>query len=225
MKHAIATRKVEDLVPFDRNSRTHSEAQIAQLATSIKEFGFTNPILVDEDNTIIAGEGRWRAATKLKLSEVPCIVLVGLSAQQKAAYVIADNKLALNSGWDVAKLNAELASLAELEFAVDLTGFSEVEAMVLSKKEAAKLPTMGAATTVPAMEPEAITKPEQKDWSGMPEFKQDDKSPFRTLLVHFEDQVSVDEFAALVGQKLSAKTKFISFPKNEKTPTSTEVYA
>src|SRR5437879_1120365 len=95
----LVTREVADLIPYGHKSRAHSEAQIAQIAASIKEFGFTNPILIDEHGTIIAGEARLFAAKRSKMTTVPCIVLTGLTDAQKAAYVIADNKLALNACW------------------------------------------------------------------------------------------------------------------------------
>jgi hypothetical protein len=112
-----------DLIPYARNSRTHSDEQVAQVAASIREFGFTNPVLIDQDNGIIAGHGRVMAATRLKLDTVPCIRLSHLSDTQKRAYIIADNKLALNSGWDDEMLKLELMDLNELGFDVALTGF------------------------------------------------------------------------------------------------------
>lgn len=116
-----------ELIPFAKNSRTHDDAQVAQIAASIKEFGFTNPILIDEQNGIIAGHGRLLAARKLQLSEVPCIRLSHLTDAQKRAYVIADNKLALNAGWDDEMLALELGDLQDMEFDLSLTGFSTDE--------------------------------------------------------------------------------------------------
>lgn len=118
---------VEALIPYARNSRTHSDAQVAQIAASIREFGFTNPVLVDEANGIIAGHGRVLAARKLKMADVPAIRLSHLSEAQKRAYVIADNKLALNAGWDIELLRLEINDLRGLEFDVALTGFSTEE--------------------------------------------------------------------------------------------------
>lgn len=112
------------VIPYARNSRTHSDAQVAQIAASIKEFGFTNPILIDEQGGIIAGHGRVLAAQKLGLSELPAIELAHLSETQKRAYVIADNKLALNAGWDDELLRLEFAELEEAGFDLELTGFS-----------------------------------------------------------------------------------------------------
>ena len=114
---------INDLVPYARNSRTHSDAQVAQIAASIKEFGFTNPVLIDADGGIIAGHGRVLAARVLKLDSVPCIRLSHLTETQKRAYVIADNKLALNAGWDSEMLRLELGELNSDEFNMDLLGF------------------------------------------------------------------------------------------------------
>jgi len=122
---AYKKAKVELLIPYALNSRTHSDQQVAQIAASIREFGFTNPILIDENNGIIAGHGRLLAARKLQLDEVPCIVLSGLSDAQKRAYVIADNQLALNAGWDLETLRLEIEHLKSVEFDVELLGFDD----------------------------------------------------------------------------------------------------
>jgi len=126
---------IATLIPFAKNSRTHDDAQVAQIAASIREFGFTNPVLIDEANGIIAGHGRVMAARKLKMAEVPCIRLSHLSDAQKRAYVIADNKLALNAGWDEAMLKLELADLKTLDFDLNLTGFNtaEIDALLADK--------------------------------------------------------------------------------------------
>lgn len=121
---------VMDLIPYVNNSRTHSDDQVMQVASSIKEFGFTNPILIDGDGGIIAGHGRLMAAKKLGLVEVPCIRLGHLSEAQRKAYVIADNQLALNSGWDLDSLRVEIERLDELDFDMELLGF---DADVISK--------------------------------------------------------------------------------------------
>ncbi len=115
------------LIPYARNPRTHSPEQIAQIAASIREFGWTNPLLIDEQQTVIAGHGRLAAARKLGLAEVPAIRLAGLTDAQKKALVIADNKLALSAGWDEELLRLELEELQSLGFYVDLTGFSSLE--------------------------------------------------------------------------------------------------
>jgi len=123
----IEARDIDSLIPYANNARTHSAEQVAQVAASIKEFGFTNPVLIDEQGGIIAGHGRVMAAKKLGLAEVPCVVLDGLSEAQKKAYIIADNKLALNSGWDADMLKVEMERLGELGFDLSLTGFDDIE--------------------------------------------------------------------------------------------------
>ena len=118
---------IEKLVPYAKNSRTHSDEQVAQIAASIKEWGFTTAVLVDESGGIIAGHGRVMAARKLGMAQVPVMVAKGWSEAQKRAYVIADNKLALNAGWDNELLALELGELGDLGFDVELTGFSDEE--------------------------------------------------------------------------------------------------
>ncbi|MCO6052356.1 ParB/Srx family N-terminal domain-containing protein, partial [Mesorhizobium sp. RP14(2022)] len=122
---AITYRPLVSLIPYARNARTHSDAQVAEIAASIREFGWTNPVLVDGDNGIIAGHGRVMAARKLRMRQVPVIELAGLTDAQKRAYVLADNKLALNAGWDEELLGLELADLDALGFDLSLTGFGE----------------------------------------------------------------------------------------------------
>lgn len=125
MDHPIGVEclAITSLKPSPRNARTHSKAQIKQLAASIEEFGFTNPVLIDETKTILAGHGRVEAAKQLGLKEVPVIRIEHMTAEQKRAYVIADNQLALNAGWDESLLAVELGELAELSFDVSITGF------------------------------------------------------------------------------------------------------
>lgn len=118
---------VSELIPYVRNARTHSEAQVSQIAASIREFGFLSPILVAEDNTILAGHGRLAAAQKLGLKKVPCVKENHLTETQKRAYIIADNKLSLNAGWDSELLAVELSELEGADFNLDLLGFDEAE--------------------------------------------------------------------------------------------------
>jgi len=118
---------IADLIPYARNSRTHSDEQVGQIAASIKEFGFTNPVLIDEEGGIIAGHGRVMAAGRLKLAEVPTITLTGLTSAQKRAYIIADNRLPLNAGWDFEMLAVELDDLRDQDFDLGLLGFSSQE--------------------------------------------------------------------------------------------------
>ena len=131
MKQQIEYLETEKLIPYARNSRTHSDEQVQQIMGSIKEFGFTNPVLVDGDGVIIAGHGRTMAAQRLGMKEVPCLRLAHLTEAQKRAYVIADNKLALNAGWDDAMLALELRNLRDEDFDLSLTGFDDAELAAL----------------------------------------------------------------------------------------------
>jgi len=123
---------IKRLVPYARNARMHSPAQVDQIAASIREFGWTIPVLADEDGTIIAGHGRVLGARKLGIEQVPVMVATGWSEAQKKAYAIADNKLTLNGGWDEQLLGIELGELEVLGFDLDLTGFSETERLALA---------------------------------------------------------------------------------------------
>ena len=123
----VMWRDIEYLIPYARNARTHSDAQIAQIAGSIREFGFTNPVLIDEKGGIIAGHGRVLGARQLGMTLVPTITLTGLTEAQRRAYVIADNKLALNAGWDPEMLRLELGELKLGGFDLSLTGFGDLE--------------------------------------------------------------------------------------------------
>lgn len=124
---AITYRKVSGLIPYARNSRTHSDVQVAQIAASIREFGWTNPLLIDEHGSVIAGHGRLLAASVLGIDSVPTIELAGLTDAQRRAYVIADNKLALNAGWDEELLSIEIQDLKAKGFDLDLLGFDAQE--------------------------------------------------------------------------------------------------
>jgi ParB-like chromosome segregation protein Spo0J len=123
----VAWRPLHELIPYARNPRTHTDAQVAQIAASIREFGWTNPILVDGASGIIAGHGRVLAARQLGLDRVPVIELAHLSEAQRRAYVLADNQLALTAGWDEALLKLELADLSDLGFELGLIGFGAGE--------------------------------------------------------------------------------------------------
>ena len=129
---AIEHRPLASLRPWKRNARTHSRNQVRQIADSIGTFGFTNPVLVDEAGSILAGHGRVEAAKLLRLATVPCVRIEHMSEAQKRAYVLADNKLALNAGWDEDLLAKELADLQDLDFDISVTGFSipEIDSLV-----------------------------------------------------------------------------------------------
>jgi DNA modification methylase len=155
----VETLPIETLIPYARNSRTHSDEQVAQVAASIREFGFTNPVLIDAAGGIIAGHGRVMAARKLGLAEVPCIRLAHLSDAQKRAYVIADNKLALNAGWDEQMLALEFKELGDLGFDLELTGFGLDDIDELLAELEATPEGETDADEVPAVQAEAVSRP------------------------------------------------------------------
>ncbi len=190
---AVQYLPLDDLEPYPNNPRTHSDAQVAQIAASIKEFGWTNPILVDGHNGVVAGHGRLLAAKSLGMGQVPVIELTGLTATQKRAYILADNKLAENAGWDFDRVAVEFGELKDVGFDVEVIGFGVGE-------------VAGFAGTGGSAEDE---------WQGMPEFHQEDKTAFRSIVVHLKDQDAVDAFAVAVAHNLTENTKFIWYPKIE----------
>ena len=157
MSITITQRSIGDLIPYARNSRTHSDEQVAQIAASIKEFGWTNPILVDAEGVVIAGHGRLLAARKLGYTEVPTIELSEMTETQKKAYVIADNRLALNAGWDNEMLTIELNELLADGYALDILGFDANELGALLEPEV--IEGLVDEDEVPEVGPEPITKP------------------------------------------------------------------
>lgn len=194
---AIEYESVEALLPYVANSRTHSDAQVAQIAASIKEFGWTNPILIDGENTIIAGHGRLLAARKLKMDDVPVIRLDHLTKAQQRALVIADNKLALNADWDMELLKTELEALTDEDYDLLLIGFDlgEINGIFLERED--------GETDADA------------EWQGMPEFEDQDPC-FRKVIVSFDTPEDVQEFFSIIGQSYTDKTKSVWFPEKEK---------
>ena len=158
----ITQKQVAELIPYINNSRKHSDKQVAQIAASIKEFGWTNPILVDGDNGIIAGHGRLMAARKLGMTEVPTIELSDLSESQKKAYVIADNNLALNADWDEALLKIELQNLKDLSFDLDILAFDDEFLTNLLDENEDEDNMYTQKVDIPTYEPSEI-KPNVKD--------------------------------------------------------------
>lgn len=171
----VTYKRTEDLIPYVNNARTHSDEQVTQIASSIKEFGFNNPILTDGENGVIAGHGRLLAAKKLGLETVPTIELSGLAKAQKKAYILADNKIALNSGWDIDLLSVELQELQDTDLA-PVTGFSAEE-----------LNTLLSETTEPAEEEE-------------PEEEEPEEDSFNlTLSIPIEYKEQVQDFVKSFG--------------------------
>ena len=152
---SVEYKATGELIPYVNNSRTHSEEQVQQVAASIKEFGFTNPILIDEEGGIIAGHGRLLAAQLCGIAEVPTITLEGLTEAQRKAYVIADNQLALNAGWDLDALKVEIDRLTELDFDIDLLGFDDDMLAGLMEEEPAE--GLTDEDEVPELEDDPVT--------------------------------------------------------------------
>jgi DNA modification methylase len=159
MARRIELWPVDKLVPYARNARTHSDAQVAQIAASIAQFGFNNPILVDTNAGIIAGHGRLLAARKLRLDHVPVVVLDHLSETQKRAYILADNKLAEQAGWDDDLLRGELADLKEADLDLEVLGFTEEELRtLLAEAEPASAEATGAEEEIPEAPVDPVTR-------------------------------------------------------------------
>lgn len=156
----IKYKKISDLIPYANNARTHSEEQVAQICASIREFGFTNPLLIDENGGIIAGHGRLAAAKKINMDEVQTIELKGLSEAQKRAYVIADNQLALNAGWDDDLLKLELIALDDANF-----DYSEIMNFQLELNDDIEeiMPKIGAVDKEPVQNISFTVSDEQKE--------------------------------------------------------------
>jgi hypothetical protein len=181
----IEQLSVDDLIPYIRNSRTHSDAQVGQIAASIKEFGFTNPILIDKDGGIIAGHGRVMAARKLKMDAVPCIRLSHLTEVQARALVIADNKLALNAAWDDNMLALELKDLEDQGYDLAITGFSD--------KELGKLLDIAAAEGI------------YSNKIAVPTYEPRNKKP--PIADLYDDEKAMDLIADIKDSKLPQKEK------------------
>lgn len=197
---AVERRPIDDLAPSARNARTHSEAQVAQIAASMREWGWTNPVLIDEADTIIAGHGRVLAARSLidaglqGFEDVPVMVARGWTDEQRQAYMIADNKIPMHADWNVAMLTGELTELQASDFDISLLGFTEAELTNL-------------LSPVSDLDRSA-------EWGGMPEYEQENQQAFRSVLVNFRNQQDVDAFAELLEQYLSEKTRSLWFPAN-----------
>lgn len=152
----VVHKRLDELIPYAKNARTHSDSQVAQIAASIREFGWMNPVLIDAKGNIIAGHGRVLAARKLGLEEVPCVLHDHLTEMQRKAYILADNKMALNAGWDEDMLRLELRELGDMGFDLELTGFGldEIDALAAEKSEGLTDPD-----EVPDVPEEPTTKP------------------------------------------------------------------
>lgn len=191
----VERRPLSSLVAYARNARKHSAAQVSQIVESIRKWGWTMPVLVDEDGGIIAGHGRVMAADQLGLTDVPVMVAVGWTEDAKRAYVIADNKLAMNADWDFELLTAELAELESMMPDMTVIGFSDVELASLLHAPADVMDVMG-------------------EWGGMPEFVSDDLEAYRSIIMHFRSPEDVEAFGKLIDQQFTDKTRFLWYPAN-----------
>jgi len=178
------------------NSRTHSDEQVKQIAASMQEWGWTSPVLLDEKNRVIAGEGRVRAAQLLNIKQVPAMRAEGWTEKQIRAYIIADNKIAENAGWDHVKLKLEFEALKMGDdFSMDLTGFTPIEMLQFTDEAVAS---------------DAV----EENWNDMPEFE-NASSEFRKIVVHFPDQKAVDDFAKAIKRKIGPTVRYLWFPEAE----------
>ncbi len=208
-KNLIKTLQIElinkdKIKPFKDNPRLHSDDQIKQIANSIKEFGFRVPLAVDEDFTILAGHGRYKAAVSMGMVEMPVVQHKDLSPAQKKAFVIADNKITLNSTWQENLLWEQIKSLDELGFNLNVLGFDNAELL-------------------PMLDDNTVTD-FASEWEGMPDYESEDVSAYRTIRVHFESDRDVEVFAKLVKQKITDKTKFIWHPQQENLDAESQRY-
>jgi hypothetical protein len=203
-KLTIKYKKTADLVPYANNSRLHDETQLGQLVASINEFGFTNPVLLDGANGIIAGHGRVMAANVLGLETVPTIELQHLTDEQKAAYVIADNKLAQNAKWDDEILRLELQSLSDADYDLSILGFDEASLSRL----------LDVAETADAFE----------EYNEAIEYENKNANPYKSLIVHFENEQDVDNFKHLIKQNFSNSAKYIYHPIQVRKETESKRY-
>lgn len=192
-------------MPYAKNARLHNDEQVTRLVDSLKEFGFTNPVLVDENNVIIAGHGRILAAGKLGLDEVPVRKLSHLNENQKKAYRLADNRLAeIGGGWDQVLLSAEVVDLKTENYDLSLLGFDSTYLNSLLN--------VGDVVVNP-----------QGEWVGMPEFEQENQGPHRQIVMKFNSPEHLKDFADLIRQTITENTQYLWFPKQYQDQNNSEM--
>ena len=172
--------------------------------TKVSEFGFVNPILIDEKNMILAGHGRFLAAQKLELETVPVVIVDNLTEDQKTALVIADNKIAMNSTWDESLLWDQIRKLSDKGFNLDVLAFDEMEIL-------------------PMTDPNTVIDP-LAEWENMPEYSQEDQLAFKTVYVHFKNEQDYKDFQNFIGQPMTHKTKSIWYPEQKNMDTESKRY-
>jgi hypothetical protein len=175
---------VDELAPYAMNARVHSEEQIQDLARSIQEFGFVNPVLLGDDGVIIAGHGRVEAAKVAGLTKVPCIVLSHLNEKQRRALTLADNRITLKSSWDFEKVSAELSKLAEMDYDLSVTGFTDDELDSFLRMDAGIMPDYEAAPLAPRQTNEEPQAEEQEPREEKPKASDDEYSKFELIMLH-----------------------------------------
>jgi hypothetical protein len=191
----VEDRPLASIKPYDRNPRLN-DSGVEAVATSIKEFGFRQPIVIDENDVIIVGHTRYKAALKLKLATVPVHVARGLNPDQARAYRLADNQTATLSTWHSDLLAQELLALQEAQFDLPLTGFSAEDLARFMSATDGKFDPM-------------------EEWQGMPDYDHQDLEAFQSIHIHFSSQADVDAFAKLIKQPITAETSWLWFPKQE----------
>jgi hypothetical protein len=204
----IKNIKIGMLFSNERNPRVHGKNQIKALVKSIKAFGFNNPLLIDRDNKIIAGHGRFMAAKEVGLKELPCIKLDHLSDSKKKAFIIADNNIALKSSWDYDILIDEIKEI----------DVGDIDTLGFSTREIKNFTDEGYSND------KADEKSIYHEWNDMPEYQSDNNLPIKSVIVHFYSASDIDDFFKLVNQKYTEKIKSISFPEQKINPAADKVY-
>lgn len=197
---------IENIFPYQKNNRIHTEAQIQMIADSIKEFGFNQPLVIDETGEILVGHGRFEAAKNLGLTEVPCLRLLGLPEEKKKAYRILDNKIQNDSTWNFEHLSLELSGLKSLGFDIEKWG----------------LQSLWSETSL-ATSP--VEDPKSTEWNGMPSYEQEDQSALRSIIVNFKTLEDVAAFSEILKQSITEKTRSIWYPEAERADTEGKRYA
>lgn len=192
----VVYRKLDELKPHPRNPRIHSEESIRHQIELIRRYGWTVPVLIDEDDVILAGHKRRLAAERLRLDRIPTVCRAGFTDEEKLAYVIADNQSTFRSPWDEPLLGHAVADLGVSGFELPLLGFEDdrIQTYMSTPRDGEIVDLSG-------------------EWLGMPEFSLEDKQAFRSLIVHFPDQAAVEAFQKLIGRELLERTKMIWFPE------------
>ena len=192
---------ISEIKPYENNPRIKSN--ITKVAESIKKFGFQQPIVVDRQNIIIVGHSRYEASKQLNLQKIPVLVAENMSAEDVKAYRIADNRTNQDSEWDFPKLNKEFGDLTELGF-----DEKEIEHMITFKGDETYFDSDMA----------------REHWTEMPDFIHEDNKPYRTIFLHFDDDKQVEEFAQMINQIITDKTKTIYFKEREQRVLKDKVY-